>query len=131
MEHDTDGAMNTDQEVERPRTEATVLEGVSVESENDPAEVEVRLAALGVEANETERRFRVFQFSVNGDSYETDKRKLTPDAILELAGCNPDQQYLVEIEPNSRDFKGKGTEPIEMKHCMEFISLRVGPTPTS
>jgi hypothetical protein len=131
MSDGTEGATSPEEEAQELRAEAAVLEGAAEVLEAEEVVLESEAAVLLAEADELEHHHETFRFTVNGDPFETKRHELTPNDILEIAGLNPALQYLVETAPEDRDFKDHGAEPIKMKHHMEFISLRVGPTPTS
>jgi len=73
------------------------------------------------------------KYLVDGEKYETEEMYLTPRQILEFAGLNPINHYLVLL----RTFQGsvirrdsyhdKPEAQIFMKDKMEFITLYTGP----
>lgn len=122
---------NADEKVaEELRHEAQDLDEVAEVLEAAALVAEVEAEVLDVEADELERH-HVIHFSVDGEHFETRERELTPDQILKLAGLNPKLRYLTEVKPSDKNFKDKGHVPIKMVDCMEFVSLSIGPTPTS
>lgn len=56
----------------------------------------------------------------------------TPNALLELAGLDPAQHYVVELQGRNRiSFKDRGTEPIKVHDGQQLVSVSTQPTPTS
>lgn len=84
------------------------------------------------EIHKVERHHEV-HFSVDGEEYETNKKRLTPNQIIKDFGQkDPATHYLVEIEGTRKiSFQGKGNEEIEMHDCMAFQIVSTGPTPVS
>ena len=72
-------------------------------------------------------------FKVDGESFETTKRELTPNEIIkDFAHKDPATHYLVQIEGHHREsFQGKGDVPIKMHDGMKFQVISTGPTPVS
>jgi hypothetical protein len=74
----------------------------------------------------------VFHYTVDKEPQETAEHVLTPEQILTNAGVNPKNHYLVELVGNTqKSYEGNPHEPIHMHEKMEFVSVAVGPTPTS
>lgn len=115
---------NLHDEVKELREGAEVLEGEAVD-------LAVAAAFLEAEADRLEDGHRETHFKVDGEPYKTIERELTAKGILKIAGLDPALRYLDEISPEKVSFKDKGEETIRMIDHMEFISLRVGPTPVS
>jgi hypothetical protein len=78
-------------------------------------------------------RAHEIHFKVDGESFETTKRELTPNEIIkEFAKQDPATHYLVQIEGHHREsFQGKGDVPIKMHDGMKFQVISTGPTPVS
>ncbi len=72
-------------------------------------------------------------FSVDGESYETKDREMTPDEIIrEYGGKDPTSNYLVQIEGGHKiSYKDKGSESIKLHNGMQFQIISTGPTPVS
>ena len=74
----------------------------------------------------------VFYYTVDKEPQETFEHVLTPEQILDKAGIDSKLHYLVELVGNTqKSYEGKPKEEIHMHQKMEFISVAVGPTPTS
>lgn len=75
----------------------------------------------------------VIHFKVDGEPYETDENKLTPNEILqEFANKSPATNYLVGIDGHHRiSYEGKGDIPIKLHNKMKFQVICIGPTPVS
>jgi hypothetical protein len=86
---------------------------------------------LDVEADDLEAEREEIHFKVDGEPYETRDRARTPNEILAIAGLNPTLRYLEEVSPEKASFKDRGDEQIRMVNRMIFITLSIGPTPTS
>ena len=84
------------------------------------------------EIREAERHHEI-HFSVDGEEFETTKKELTPNQIIEDFGQkDPATHYLVEIKGTHKiSFKGKGDEEIKLHDCMAFQIVSTGPTPVS
>ena len=73
-----------------------------------------------------------FQFMVNAESYTTQEHILTPIQILQIAGDDPANYYLVEIKGNHQEsYQGKPNDEIHMHQNAKFITVFMGPTPVS
>lgn len=72
-------------------------------------------------------------FFVDGEPFETDQRKWTPNEIITtFGGKDPATNYLVRIEGHHRhSYQGKGNEPIEIHNGEKFQIVSTGPTPVS
>lgn len=71
----------------------------------------------------------VFEIYIDGETYEAPDHKMTPNAILELAGLPPDEYYLTGIHGNSQhSLEGKGAEEINLHEGAKFVSIFTGPT---
>lgn len=85
---------------------------------------EVDLSKPGIERF-TVKPPEVFHYTVDGEPETTDKNSLTAKEILELAGLNPNDYYLIQINPDNTQisYKDNPSIPIEMK-CpgLKFIS---------
>ena len=73
-----------------------------------------------------------FDFSVDGEPHTTTEHELTPTAILTIAGVNPGDHYLVQLEgQQQKSYKENASTPIHMHQHMRFITVFTGPTPVS
>lgn len=76
----------------------------------------------------------VFHYTVDGEPETTDKKSLTANEILQLAGLKPADYYLVQVNADGSQisYKDKPTDPIKMK-CpgLKFISVFRGEVPVS
>ena len=85
---------------------------------------EVDLSKPGIEKF-TVKPPEVFYYTVDGESETTDKHSLTPNEILQLAGLNPNDYYLIQINPDNTQisYKDNPNTHIQMK-CpgLKFIS---------
>ena len=77
---------------------------------------EVDLSRPGLE-HFTVKAPEVFYYTVDSEPETTDKKYLTANEILSLAGLNPNDYYLVQIYPDGSqdDYKDNPDEKIEMK----------------
>jgi hypothetical protein len=74
----------------------------------------------------------VIRFSVDDEPVETAEHKLTPRAILTLAGIDADNHYLVRIDGRAQhSYQDASDNPIEVHKDEKFISVATGPTPVS
>jgi hypothetical protein len=74
----------------------------------------------------------ITNYTVDGEPQETTQRERTPRAILESAGLDPTQRYLIKIDGNHQEsFKDKMDTPIHIHEKEKFISAFNGPTPVS
>lgn len=77
----------------------------------------------------------VFNYTVDGEPETTDKKELTPNQILELAGITPvADYYLVQITADGGQisYKDHPDAPIAMRcPAMKFVSAFRGETPVS
>ena len=124
MESDEGREDSREEEVKELREDATLLEVEAVG-------IAAAAVVLEAEADHLENEERGIHFKVDGDSFETTKRILRANEILLIAGLDPALRYLEEISPEKKSFRDKGEDEIHMINHMEFISLRVGPTPVS
>jgi hypothetical protein len=124
MQHEAEGGDPRQEEVEVLRDEAEVLEAEAVG-------LVATAIVLDAEADRLEREREEIHFTVDGESYETRHRERTPDGILVIAELNPALRYLEEVSPEKASFKDRGEEQIRMVDRMVFITLSIGPTPTS
>lgn len=130
MQDNPEGEVRDD-EVDALRAEARLIETEAIELETVAVVLGAEAEHLEVEADRLEHERRVIHFKVDGDPYETRERSLTANQILAIAKLNPTLRYLEEVAPTKRSFKDDGNKEIEMINDMIFISLSVGPTPTS
>ena len=77
---------------------------------------EVDLSKPGLE-HFTVKDAEVFHYTVDGEPEMTDKKHLTANEILSLAGLEPNDYYLVQIYPDGsqKEYKDNPNEKIEMK----------------
>jgi hypothetical protein len=74
----------------------------------------------------------VFQFTVDGESFSTSEHTLTPRQILQIAGLDPNNYYLIEIHGNHQDpYKDKPDQTIHMNQHDKFVTVFMGQTPVS
>ena len=73
------------------------------------------------------------EFKVDDERFETTKSELTPRNILEVAGLDPAQHYLVLVKGGKPDTSYETTPdvPIRLHPGMEFASVFTGPTHVS
>ena len=124
MQHETRSGDPREEEVEILRDEAEVLEA-------EAAGLAAAAMVLDVEADRLEGEREEFHFSVDGEPYETRDHVRTPNEILAIAELSPALRYLEEVSPEKASFKDRGEERIRMVNRMVFITLSIGPTPTS
>jgi hypothetical protein len=80
----------------------------------------------------TEEHSHEIHYSVNGEPQVTVDRELTPVKIMEKAGINPSENFLVEIRGRDRiSFKNEPTKPIDIHPNEIFVTEYMGPVPVS
>ncbi len=80
----------------------------------------------------TETVTQEVHFTVDGEVVRTPHRTLTADEILRLAGDDPAQRYLVLVEGRHQtSYKDRGGTEIHLHDDMTFVTVSLGPTPTS
>jgi hypothetical protein len=124
MENETQREESREEEIKELRDDAALLDDEAID-------LTAAAAVLEAQADQLEGEHREIHFKVDGEPYETKERELTANQILRIADLEPTLRYLEEISPEKVSFKDKGEETIRMINHMEFISLRVGPTPVS
>ncbi|MDP2708915.1 MAG: hypothetical protein Q8O93_02590 [bacterium] len=68
-------------------------------------------------------------FMVNDESYSTEEKQLTARQILEIAGIDPANYYLVQIKGNQQiSYKDTPDEEIKMHNNLKFIANYTGQT---
>jgi hypothetical protein len=73
-----------------------------------------------------------FTYSVDDEPQSTDEHTLTARQILQNAGIDPQNNYLVQVEGQHQEsFKDKPDAVIHMHQHMKFVSVFNGPTPVS
>ena len=72
------------------------------------------------------------EFTVDGEPVTSPEHTRTADQILQLAGDDPTQRYLVLVEGRDQtSFKDRGGTEIHLHSGMTFVTAAIGPTPTS
>jgi hypothetical protein len=83
-------------------------------------------------SQEPEGQHREIHFEVDSEPLETNERHLTPVQIMDLAGIDPANHYLSEIEGHhTHSYKDAPNTPIVIREGARFVSASTGPTPTS
>lgn len=73
-----------------------------------------------------------FDFKVDGEDHSTSEHTLTPRQILEIAGLDPANHYLIQLNGKQQEsYKDRPDVSIHMHQKMEFLSVFTGPTPVS
>jgi len=71
-------------------------------------------------------------FEVDNEHLETRSHELTPVQIMVLAGIDPANHYLTEIEGHhQKSLKDAPNVPVRINEGRRFVSASTGPTPTS
>jgi len=71
-------------------------------------------------------------YTVNDEPQWTTEKELTPVIIMENAGVDPSQNYLIEIKDHKKEsFKDEPEKPIHMHNGLKFITNFMGPKPVS
>ena len=71
-------------------------------------------------------------FEVDGEPVVAHEKRLTPNAILQLAGIDPSNHYLVELKGrHQHSYQDVPDKPIRVQEGDRFISVATGPTPVS
>lgn len=70
--------------------------------------------------------------SIDGETYTTPSKDMTPDQILQLAGIDPTQNYLVEKHGREQtSYQNNGETTINVHEKETFISVPIGDTTVS
>lgn len=73
-----------------------------------------------------------FPFTLDGEEYETDDKKLTANEILAFGGLTPSNYYLLEMDgKRPKSYENEGDKVINIKKHQVFVSVFIGPTPVS
>jgi len=72
-----------------------------------------------------------FTYTVDGEPLETDKHELTVRQILEGAGVNPAERYLIELRGDEQVPLKNLDEEVHMHEHMKFITAFIGPVPVA
>jgi len=75
-----------------------------------------------------------FVFKVDDEDVSTDEHTLTPIQIMQLAGADPSNHYLVQIIGNGQaneSYKDDPSKAIHMHEHMKFITNYTGDVPVS
>jgi hypothetical protein len=70
------------------------------------------------------------EFSVDGEDFTTNERRLTAAQILQLAGLDPATHYLTLVRGKKQQ-RLANDEVVEMHDGLRFVSASTEPTPTS
>lgn len=74
----------------------------------------------------------LLEYTVDDELQTTTEHVLTPAQILRLAGIDPANHYLVQIQgATQKSYQGNPDEPIHMHQHMKFVSVFLGDTPVS
>ncbi len=71
------------------------------------------------------------EFTVDGEELETTARELTANQILEMAGIDPANHYLIKVDGREQDPIKDGATIVKLHEHEKFISAKTGPTPVS
>jgi len=73
-----------------------------------------------------------FHYEVDDEPQSTDQHILTPTQIMENAGTNPAENYLVQIEGKKKiSYQDKPNQEIHMHENMKFVTSFTGPVTVS
>ena len=79
---------------------------------------------------ETSRR--TVHFTVDDETISTREHDLTPDKVIELAGVDPSNHYLVRVTGSKQEsFRDKSGVPFHIAQNDKFITLMMAPCPVS
>ncbi len=71
-------------------------------------------------------------YFVNCEPQHTQEQVLTPKAILEIAGFDPETAYLLLLEGKKQvSYKDKPLESVHLHEHMKFLAISCEPTPVS
>ena len=74
----------------------------------------------------------LFTIEIDNEPYQTPEKTMTANAILQLGGLNPKENYLVQIKRGSRiSYKDKGEVEIDLFEGAKFVGQYLGPTSVS
>lgn len=73
------------------------------------------------------------RFTVDGETFTSEARQLTPAQIMTMAEVDAATHYLIEIERGGKQesFRGKNETPLELERDEKFITASTEPTPVS
>ncbi len=75
---------------------------------------------------------RAIEYTVDGEPQRTTSRELTPRQILDHAGINPNDHYLVRLRDHHRDsYQNDPDVEIHLREHDKFIAVSTGPTAVS
>lgn len=72
-----------------------------------------------------------FDYTVDGEPQETDEHELTVRQILEGAGVNPSERYLIELHGKDQVALRDVDAKVHMHERQKFITAFVGPVPVA
>lgn len=71
-------------------------------------------------------------FTVDGEDVTTADRALTPVEVMQLAGVDPANHYLVQVQGRHQiSYQDKPNEKIKIHPNEVFVTVSTGPTPVS
>ncbi len=80
----------------------------------------------------SEEHGHTFHYTVDGEPQSTTRHTMTPVEILQAAGIDTANHYLVEIIGKApKSYQDDPNAVIHMHENMKFISVATGPTPVS
>lgn len=84
------------------------------------------------EKEEKEKKEHLIEFTVDGETYTTEEKRLTAEKIMQEAKVDQTQYYLVLMtDDGEKSFQQNPSEVIHMHPHMKFISIYTGPTTVS
>ena len=140
MERKGDDLKEKDLEQALAHLERAETDLKTAESAEEAAEIAEKAATHDIhealqEIKEAEEHHHEIRISVDGEWYETERREMTPNEIIQQYGLkDPATNYLVHIGGGQTDrdrYQGKGDEPIKLHNDMKFMIVSTGPKTVS
>jgi len=83
-----------------------------------------------VEETQNDERKHEIKFTIDGEEFETRARRQPAQALLRLAGLDPSQYDLGELEDhNPKPKVFHDDQEVEIHPGARFVSIRTGPAP--
>lgn len=72
-----------------------------------------------------------FDYTVDGEPQQTDQHELTVRKILENAGVNPTERYLIELRGKEQFPLRDLDATVHINEHLKFITAFIGPVPVA
>ena len=75
----------------------------------------------------TDKADKYFEITVDGEEIEVPRKNTTPTLILELAGIDPKERYLIQITgQNKESYKDNPEQEIHVHENQIFVTGKLG-----